>query len=87
MSPAHNPGDRSTNASIAALLKAAYAPSREALTADARRAFDQKFFDDVDPDKVMPIEERTKRAANAKSAYFKKLAAKSVAARRAKAAE
>jgi hypothetical protein len=85
--PAHDPGDRSALASAAAHHKAAFAPNRSALTADARKAFEKKFVDEVDPTGVMPVEERTKRAANAKAAYFKRLALKSVQARRAKAAQ
>ena len=58
------------------------------LTASARAAFLQSFEDQVDPDKVLPAEERARRAAAARKAHFARLAYRSVAARRTrKAAE
>ena len=49
----------------------------------ARTAFLAKFDDQVDPGRILSPEERTKRAANARKAYFANLARKSAAARRA----
>lgn len=41
-----------------------------------------KFEREVDPEGVLPVDERLKRAENAKCAYFKRLALKSARARR-----
>ena len=57
--------------------------SRE-LTSKARAAFDDRFFRLVDPDGALPEKERRRRAAAARKAYFARLAAKSVEARRAR---
>ena len=54
-------------------------------TAPARKAFDDRFLDAVDPERKLPVKERERRAASAKSAYFAKLALASAKARRAKA--
>lgn len=48
----------------------------------ARAKFNQRFFDQVDPDGVLPLEERERRAGAARKAYFQKLALKSARARR-----
>ncbi len=53
----------------------------EHMTRNARRAFDVRFVDEVDPDRVLPIAERTDRANQARSAYFRGLALKSSQAR------
>jgi hypothetical protein len=52
-------------------------------TGPARKAFDDRFLNEVDPDRLLPEEERIKRAKAAKSAYFKGLALKSSMARAA----
>ena len=83
MSPAHNPADRQAIASVGAHDRWAHEPDRTAATAPAREAFERRFYDEVDPAGLLPVEERTKRAANAKAAYFKRLALKSVQSRRA----
>lgn len=75
---------RSTNARIAALTRV----SREgghAVSAPARQAFNDKFLDQVDPDRVLPADERARRVHAARRAYFLALAAKSVDVRRRKA--
>ena len=56
-------------------------------TAPARRAFDQRFEDEVDPNRELPAAERAKRAAHAKSAYMARLSLAAVKARQAKAAK
>lgn len=56
-----------------------------AVSAPARAAFDQTFVDQVDPDRVLPPDERARRVSAARRAYFLTLAAKSVDARRRKA--
>ncbi|HLS55716.1 MAG TPA: hypothetical protein VK052_06545 [Zeimonas sp.] len=58
-----------------------------ALTAAARAAFLARFERDVDPDGVLPAEERRRRAAHARRAYMARLAARSAAVRRAAAAQ
>ena len=69
-------------ASIAAHESWARTPDRAARTAPARKAMLEKFYDAVDPDGVMSPPERAKAAENARRAYFKRLALKSVKARR-----
>jgi hypothetical protein len=54
--------------------------------AKAQAAFLTRFEREVDPEGVLPPEERAFRAAHAKRAYFAKLALRSVQARRAKKA-
>jgi hypothetical protein len=50
--------------------------------APARRGFLARFELEVDPDGVLPIEERLKRAERARKAYMLRLAVKSADARR-----
>ncbi len=57
--------------------------SRE-ITKNARSAFLARFEREVDPDGVLPVEERTRRAAHARKAYFAALALKSADARQAR---
>lgn len=53
-----------------------------AVSAPARAAFMDSFVQQVDPDRRLPEDEREKRAAAARKAYFTKLAAKSAKKRR-----
>ena len=55
-------------------------------TAQARSAFLSRFEDEVDPDRVLPEEERKRRIAHARKAYFTRLALQSARARRLKGA-
>lgn len=48
----------------------------------ARRAFESKFEREVDPDMVLPPEERARRAEMARKAHFARLALLSAKARR-----
>ena len=57
--------------------------SRE-LTVNARAAFEKTFLDAVDPERLLPEEERNRRAAHARTAYFSRLAMASAKARRSK---
>ena len=57
----------------------------KALTASARQAFLDSFEKEVDPEGLLPVPERQRRAAHARKAYFTKLALKSARARRKKA--
>ena len=52
------------------------------LTKAAREAFRSKFEQEVDPDGVLPVEERLRRAEMARKAHFTRLALKSAQARR-----
>ena len=55
---------------------------RTARTAPARRAFDLRFEDQVDPDRTLTPEERARRAMSARKSFYAGLAARSVRARR-----
>lgn len=76
--------DRSLAASIAAHEKWAHEDNRTQATAPARKAFMERFENEVDPDRKLPPAERAKRAENARSAYFSRLALKSRKARQVK---
>lgn len=65
---------------IAAALHARYDP-RETTKA-ARRAFNQRFLDEVDPDGRLSERERQRRADAARRAYFTRLAYLSARSRR-----
>ncbi len=54
------------------------------LTTNAREKFMLRFEREVDPDGVLDADERAKRAAYARKAYFTSLALKSARARQAK---
>ena len=54
------------------------------VTNAARAAFVLKFQREVDPDQVLPIAERLRRAEMARKAHFTRLALKSAEVRRAK---
>jgi hypothetical protein len=58
--------------------------SRE-VTANARRAFVERFERQVDPDGVLPAAERRRRAEHAMRAHMTRLALRSARARRARA--
>lgn len=75
------PAERSTRARIGAHAKHALHDGRDS-TAAARAAFDLRFEREVDPDGVLPLDERRRRAESAKRAYFARLALKSAIARR-----
>jgi hypothetical protein len=51
-------------------------------TASARAALERKFEVEVDPDGLLPNEERKRRAEFARKAYYTRLALKSAEARR-----
>lgn len=53
-----------------------------AITRAAREAFFSKFERDVDPDGVLPVDERLRRAEMARKAHFTRLALASAQARR-----
>ncbi len=75
------PSERVMRARMAAyMLHARYDP-RET-TKPARRAFNQRFLDQVDPDHRLPDHERHRRAEAARRAYFTRLAYLSARKRR-----
>jgi hypothetical protein len=80
------PEQRRLRASIAAHTSWAKTEDPSARTRNARAAFDERFEREVDPEGVLPPEERAKRAKNARKAYFAKLAFESAKARRARKA-
>lgn len=80
------PSERSLRARLAAHTLHAQRDSKD-LTGPARKAFAQRFLDEVDPDRVLPEAERLRRAAHAQKAYFTRLALKSAVARRSRRAE
>lgn len=67
---------------IAAHLSWAKTPDRAAGTRNARAAMDRKFEAEVDPDGVMSPADRAEAVANARKAYYLRLAQASAAARR-----
>lgn len=60
---------------------------RSARTAPGRAAFEAKFLQEVDPEGVLPLQERIERAANARKAFYRRLALSSAEARRRSSAE
>ena len=75
------PAERVLRARLAAHTLHARVDSREH-TKPARKAFLDRFENEVDPDRTLPRKERLRRAEQAKKAYFTRLALKSVQARR-----
>jgi hypothetical protein len=62
-------------------LRLAATHDPKAYTAAARRAFAESFERQVDPEGVLPPEERARRAIAAKKAYYAELAYRSAVAR------
>ena len=71
-------------ARIAAHTLHAKVEDPRAHTQPARDKFDARFEREVDPEGILPTEERLRRADHARKAYFIALALKSAQARRAK---
>lgn len=80
--PATDPRERALQARVAAFDSWAKTGDRTARTAPARRAFDDRFLDQVDPDRTLPEAERAIRAESARRAYFARMALLSAKARR-----
>lgn len=85
MSAHLTPAERRLQARAAAFRLHSLYDSRQ-LTANARAAFRDRFVRQVDPDGILPVAERERRAECARKAYYATLAAKSVRARRARRA-
>ena len=75
-----SPQQRSIISTIGAHALHSQYDSRE-LTKNARDKFDERFLDEVDPDRVLPEAERLRRAEHARKAYFTRLALLSAKAR------
>lgn len=80
------PEMRTLRAQMAAHTRWANTSDPVAATAAARKAQLDRFEKQVDPDGVLPEEERVRRAESAKKAYFARLAFLSAAARRKRSA-
>lgn len=76
------PAQRSLHARIAAHTSWANTTDRAARTAAARKAAHDRFATLVDPDGELPADERARRADNARSAHFSRMALLSAQARR-----
>ena len=74
--------DRSLIARLAAHELWARTADPSARTAPARRALLDRFEREVDPDGALPVEERRRRTAMARQAYFARLAGASARARK-----
>jgi hypothetical protein len=79
------PYERVLRARAAAYVLHSHRDSRE-LTAPARKAFNDRFEREVDPERLLDTAERARRAQAAKKAYFTRLAMRSARARRLRAA-
>lgn len=76
-----DPAEMALRGRVGGLVKASRYPPAE-LTSAARAAFLARFEHAVDPDGVLPPEERQRRALAARKAYFARLAWLSARARR-----
>jgi hypothetical protein len=70
------------NKRIAAEISWSHTEDRSARTWPARQKFLQRFEKEVDPDGKLSLDERQRRAENAKRAYMLRLAKRSAATRR-----
>jgi len=75
------PSERVMRARMAAYTLHARHDPRETTKA-ARHAFNQRFLDEVDPERCLPERERLRRADAARRAYFTRLAYLSARKRR-----
>lgn len=78
------PEQRSQRGRLGAYRQQALYDTRETTRA-ARAAFDQRFVDQVDPERKLSEPERERRAAAARKAYFAALSLKASSARRQRA--
>jgi len=80
------PQQRRQHALLAIHTRWANEPDPIAATTPARRAFLDRFDRQVDPEGVLPPQERARRAAHARKAYFAKLSLESSRKRAARKA-
>ena len=79
-----SPSERTLRARLAAhVLHSKVDPTEH--TRPAREAFNKRFEDEVDPKRELSTQERERRAAHARTAYYTRLSLKASQARRAKA--
>lgn len=78
------PEERVLVAKLAARASWAKETNPTARTAAARVAADARFEREVDPDGVLPVAERHRRAQQARKAHYARMALRSAQARRAK---
>ena len=81
------PQQRALRARLAAHALHAKVADPAAHTAPARRAFMDRFEREVDPDGILPPEQRARMAEHAKKAFFTRLAMASAKARSKKVAK
>jgi hypothetical protein len=81
------PEQRVLRAQIAAHVQWSKEENPSARTENARKAFNDRFEREVDPDGKLPPSERARRAEHARKAYFKALALKSAKKRAARKKE
>jgi hypothetical protein len=84
---ARRPSDRALIARIAAEASWAQTADRTARLTPARQGFVARFEREVDPDGILPPDERTRRAEHAQRAHMARLSLKAAQARRSKAAK
>lgn len=83
-----DPGERHLQAQLAATARWSREDPRDpdGPLVRARAALEQRFLDEVDPDRTLPEPERLRRAACARKAFYQRLTLAAIKARRAKAA-
>jgi hypothetical protein len=79
------PAELSLRGKIAVETSWSRTDNRPARTAAARKAFNDQFEKQVDPEGTLPPTERAKRAEHARKAFYLRLAFKSAQARRRRA--
>lgn len=77
------PAERSERARLAAQVRWSRCRDRTAATAAARDGLIAKYMLEVDPDSVMPIDERRKLAENAQAAHLARMRFLALKAKRA----
>lgn len=81
-----NQEERTARARLGAHISWANTTNPSARTAAAREAADRRFEKQVDPDGVLPPEERARRAKHARAAFYARIQLKSAKARAKRAA-
>jgi hypothetical protein len=81
------PQERALGSRIAAYSRWARETDRPAATRAARLAFERRFEDEVDPERLLLPQERAVRAEAARKSYFARLALRSARSRRRAAEE
>ena len=85
MAVSPDPAQRSLAGKKGAHRSWAVTPDRSARTAPARAAMQKKFEQQVDPEGLLPLPERARRAEHLRKAHYADLALRSAKARRARA--